>query len=118
MSETKEKFEQWALVELMGHQSVVGRCSEQVIGGGNMLRVDIPKGEGFFTRYFGPSAIYGITVLEEEVARKLSVRRRDDRPPFTWELQQGEPKILPPRPDYHDDSGTDYGGRDRDEDDV
>jgi hypothetical protein len=98
LSETKEKFEQWALVELMGHQSVVGRCSEQVVGGGNMLRVDIPKGDGFFTRYFGPSAIYAITVLEESVARKLSAGRRDANPPFSWELQRAEPKILPSAP--------------------
>lgn len=42
-----EKFEAWGIVELMGHQRVAGRLSEQPLGGGNLLRVDIPDGEGF-----------------------------------------------------------------------
>lgn len=35
-------FEQWCLVELFGHQQVVGLVSEQTIGGQAFIRVDVP----------------------------------------------------------------------------
>ena len=38
-----DKFEQWGIVELMGHQRAAGRLSEESIGGANMLRVDMPE---------------------------------------------------------------------------
>lgn len=81
-----EKFEQWANVELMGHQRVVGRCSEELIAGHPMLRVDIPNGEAFSTRYYGSSAIYCLTVISEEVGRKLC-SRLSQAPSFVWDLR-------------------------------
>lgn len=81
-----EKFEQWANVELMGHQRVVGRCSEELIAGHPMLRVDIPNGEAFSTRYYGSSAIYCLTVVSEEVARKICGRISQE-PSFAWDLR-------------------------------
>ena len=54
MSEPKPKaFEQWCVVEIMGHQSVVGRCSEEQIAGATLLRVDVPDSESFTTQYVG-----------------------------------------------------------------
>lgn len=52
------KFEHWALVELMGHQRIAGLVSEQTIAGKGFIRVDVPKenGEIIFTRFFGPDA--------------------------------------------------------------
>lgn len=41
MSEqTKEAFNEWANVELMGHSVIVGRVSEASMAGGAFLRVD------------------------------------------------------------------------------
>lgn len=65
-----EKFEQWGIVELMGHQRAAGRrLSEETVGGANMLRVDVPDGETFRTAYYGASAIYALHVTDERVAR-------------------------------------------------
>ena len=68
----------WALVELFGHQRIVGFLSQQTFGTGVLFRVDVPdllkdakvvrKG---FTRYFGLSAIYSITPIDEETVRSL-----------------------------------------------
>ena len=68
----------WALVELFGHQRIVGYLSQQTFGTGVLFRVDVPDllkdtkiiRQGF-TRYFGLSAIYSITPVSEEVVRKL-----------------------------------------------
>lgn len=65
----QEKFEAWALVELFGHTRVVGWVSEMTIGGGSFIRVDVPGGA---TRIFGHAAIYAISPITEEIARKLS----------------------------------------------
>jgi hypothetical protein len=63
----EERFQEWAIIELFGHQKVAGLCSEQSIAGSNMLRVDIPgiNGKAPFTRFFGGSAIYSITPTDE-----------------------------------------------------
>lgn len=87
-----EKFEQWANVELMGHQRVVGRCTEEMIAGHPMLRVDIPDGEAFSTSYFGSSAIYRLTVISEDVGRKLC-SKICRLPSFAWELKD-HPKAV------------------------
>ena len=41
MSEV-EKFECWAIVEVMGHSRYAGRVTEQAIGGCAFVRVDVP----------------------------------------------------------------------------
>lgn len=103
-----EKFEQWANVELMGHQRVVGRCSEEMIAGHPMLRVDIPDGEDFTTRYYGSSAIYCLTVVSEAVGRKIC-SRISQVPSFAWDLKdhaKAAPSITygdPDPDDEHDD---------------
>src|SRR5712691_4714086 len=68
----------WALVELFGHQRIVGFLSQQTFGTGVQFHVDVPDllkdGKTVrvgFTRYFGLSAIYSITPVSEEIVRKL-----------------------------------------------
>ena len=72
------ELKSWALVELFGHQRIVGFLSQQTFGTGVLFRVDVPdllkEGEVKrvgFTRYFGLSAIYSITPVSEDVVRKL-----------------------------------------------
>ena len=67
-----DKFEAWAIVEIFGHQTFAGKVTEQVIGGASFVRVDVPmvNGSDPFTKFFGASAIYSITPVSEELARK------------------------------------------------
>jgi len=72
------ELKSWALVELFGHQRIVGFLSQQTFGTGVLFRVDVPdltkdakvarKG---FTRYFGLSAIYSITPVDEDTVRRM-----------------------------------------------
>jgi hypothetical protein len=86
--QTPDKFESWGLVELFGHQRVIGRITEQSVGGANFVRVDVLQKDGaFYTRLFGQGAIYAINITSEEVARAL-VLRLDQKPVFAYELPQ------------------------------
>ena len=67
-------FEQWAMVELMGHRVVFGVVTEAQIFGAGMMRVDVPDGENFKTFYYSPAALYCITPVTEELARAGAVR--------------------------------------------
>lgn len=72
MSEQGAKFEEWAVVELFGHQRIAGMVSEATIGGCPFVRVDVPataEGRKAYTKYLGSGAIYGLTPCEEAVAR-------------------------------------------------
>lgn len=100
---TENKFEEWALVELFGHQKIVGKVSEATLAGGAFLRVDVPEfnGESAFTRYFGPGAIYSINPVSEQVARDLAMRYRN-QPVQRFELPQIAEKAQDPE-DYCDE---------------
>ena len=78
MSE-KSNFDTWALVELFGHQKIVGHVTEQEIAGKGFIRVDVPdfNGAKSFTRFYGPDAIYSLNPVSEEVARGLMTRYRN-----------------------------------------
>lgn len=72
----QEKFETWALVELFGHNRIVGLVTEQAVGGASFIRVDVPDADGQtrFTRLFGAAAIYAINPVEKAVAIQLAQR--------------------------------------------
>jgi len=92
MSESNEKFESWGLLELFGHQRLAGKLSEQTIGGCHFIRIDVPEvGEtAAYTRFFTQGAIYGMTPMEEETARKLAAYLRAV-PVSPYELRSVEP---------------------------
>jgi hypothetical protein len=71
MSET---FESWAIVELFGHQRIAGRVSEEQLAGTSFLRVDVPETHHAepFTRFYGASAIYAVTPVEEAIAKRAA----------------------------------------------
>lgn len=91
-----EKFEAWGIVELMGHSRAAGRLTEQVIGGANMLRVDVPNGESFRTAFYGASAIYALHVTDEAAARAAATNI-GTRPPYAYELRSAlQPQLTSP----------------------
>jgi hypothetical protein len=70
---SEKSFDMWALVELFGHQKIAGRVSEQVIAGTGFVRVDVPETgkQAGHTRFYNPTAVYGITPVDENVARAI-----------------------------------------------
>lgn len=90
------KFDVWALVELFGHQRIVGRVTEQTIGAAAMIRVDVPDAEGNtrFTRFYGNAAIYAISPIDRDTAIRLA-QAVDAEPVRQYEL----PKLTAGTPD-------------------
>jgi hypothetical protein len=94
--ETKEKFDEWALLELFGHQKVAGKVTECSIAGGAFLRIDIPaiNGSQACTRYFSPGSIYSINPVTEAVARGLLTQSRFRNEPVSrFDLPQIAEKV-------------------------
>ena len=64
----------YAIVEIMGHKIVAGLISKSEMFGNAMLRVDMPATSEYpaFTQFYGVSAIYAITFVSEEVAKRTA----------------------------------------------
>jgi len=78
MSDSTE-FTGWAIVELFGHKKLAGYVSSQVVAGGSMVRIDVPETPADrqpatqqYTKLVGVAAIYGITPVDQEVARRAA----------------------------------------------
>ena len=76
-------FESSAIVELMGHQKIAGKVSEETIAGSAMLRVDVPKtgSRDAFTKFYSATAIYCITPTDE--ATMVAAVAALDKPPVS-----------------------------------
>lgn len=85
----KEIFDEWAILELMGHRRLAGRVTESAILGGALLRIDIPGKDGKIesTQFYGPASIYCLTPTTEEIARAVAAQSRPE-PVARWEIRQ------------------------------
>lgn len=101
MNDQKEQgFEAWAIVEVMGHQTYAGRVTEEVIAGQAFVRVDVPATQddqgkehtAAYTKFVGPSSIYALTPVSEELARAAA--RRMAKTPISIYV----PELHPPSP--------------------
>lgn len=91
---TEQRFEMWAIVELMGHRRLAGFVREEEIAGRGFIRLDVPC-EPPATQYYGPQAIYCITPTTEELARKMAVGIRP-APVHRYELPpETSPSVVP-----------------------
>lgn len=92
MSNQQESFTSWAIIELFGHQKIAGLVTESVIGGCNLIRVDVPAvgDQPAYTRYFGQGSIYSLTPVAEEIARSALDYIRP-RPVQPYMLPQPKP---------------------------
>lgn len=89
MSNEPERFEAWAIVEVMGHKSYAGFVTAEVIAGAAMLRIDVPATSTLagFTKYLSCQAIYGISPCTEQTAKSWAEARRAT--PFeSWSVEQ------------------------------
>ncbi len=83
-----EKFESWAILELMGHRRLAGKVMETNIAGGAFLRIDIPgKDDKNSTQFYSPASIYCITPTTEEIARTIAINNQPE-PAYKWEFPQ------------------------------
>jgi hypothetical protein len=80
-----ESFEQWAILELMGHVRLAGKVTEEEHFGAKLGRIDIPNADGFTTQYFTGGSIYRLTPTTEEIARGVALRNQPE-PVHRWEL--------------------------------
>lgn len=89
----EDGFNEWCIVELLGHRRVAGLVSEASVGGCSLLRVDVPEcpERAAMTQYYGPGAIYCMTPVTEVQAR-AAARAFAPLPVSRWELAQ----CLPP----------------------
>lgn len=87
----EQKFEEWAVLELFGHQRLAGLVSEVQLGGASFVRVDVPedgKKKGWkLTKMYNPSAIYSIAPVTEETAR-LVAKQCAGEPVTRWDVQE------------------------------
>jgi DNA polymerase-3 subunit epsilon len=83
-----DKFDQWCIVELFGHNQIAGRVTEQSIGGLSFVRVDVPQTtkRDPFTKFYGGGAIYAITPAEQSVVQAMA-EGLDTVPIETWRLK-------------------------------
>lgn len=102
-----QKFDEWAIVEVMGHHRYAGKVTEQAIGGCNFVRVDVPLIEASgtsdaqqpFTKLLGQASIFAITPVSEAVARHVAAQMRA-APVHVYDLPSVHQRSLP---DYGDD---------------
>ncbi|MCC6192080.1 MAG: hypothetical protein IT318_23875 [Anaerolineales bacterium] len=113
-----EPFRSWAIVEIFGHERLAGEVSEQTIAGAGFIRVDVPAVDGApaFTRFYGDKAIYSITPVDEQTARRAALAMRAR--PVTVYLAPALPPG-PETPDHYRDAGplVDYDDEDNFDDD-
>lgn len=94
--ENSPELHAWGLVELFGHQRIVGMVTVDPIDFAGMVRVDVPDllkdGEVIrpgFTRYFGKAALYSVTPISEASVREL-LPNIDGRPSRPLSIGRGE----------------------------
>jgi hypothetical protein len=71
---TDEKFESWAILELMGHRRLGGYVRQVELAGAPFLRIDVPQkgSEAFTSQLYSPAAVYCLTPTTEEIARAVA----------------------------------------------
>jgi len=81
MNTTVEKFDEWAVVEIMGHKKYAGHVTEHAMGGSSFVRIDVPEitlsdGQTLapFTKLFGAGSVYCISPVTEETAKAFAAK--------------------------------------------
>jgi hypothetical protein len=81
-------FDQWCIVELLGHRKLAGHVRVVQIAGAGFLRLDVPatEGHGPQTQFVSPGSVYALHPTTEEIATAAAVTFRPE-PVSRWELE-------------------------------
>jgi hypothetical protein len=65
---------QWVILELFGHKVIAGYMRRDETLGTPLLRLDVPETptQAAFSRHYNPTAVYSISYVSEDVARRVS----------------------------------------------
>lgn len=77
------RFDQWALLELMGHRRMYGHVQEVEMFGAKMVRIDVYEGtaeDPGMTQFYSGDAVYCITPASEQVCRDFAHVERPSPP--------------------------------------
>lgn len=115
MTETNtnaEKFEGWAIVELMGHRQTAGKVMSVSVAGVEMLRVDVPGENSAMvaTQYYGGAAIYCLTPCDEATARRALKEAYSLPPPVRLAIDASRRALPAPDDDDEDQHQLAFGG--------
>lgn len=74
MQQDQTEQGQWAIIQLFGHKTLAGLVSKSEMLGQALLRIDVPAttAQPAFTQLYGDKAIYSVTFVSEEVAKKTA----------------------------------------------
>lgn len=117
MTEQKEGFEGWAILELMGHRRLGGHVRTTELAGAPFFRIDVPSADGtrMATQFYSPGSVYCMTPTTEETARAIA-RREQPAPVHLYELQlearSRTPELERDEDEDHDDADDWKDGRD------
>ncbi len=102
-----DTFDEWAILELMGHRRLAGRVREVQLAGAGFLRLDIPatEGHGPQTQYISPGSVYALHPTTEEIATAAAANFRP-APVSRWELEAAKPKSYEDQAGEHDRAWT------------
>ena len=100
-------FDEWCILEIMGHQRYAGRVTEHTIAGASFLRIDIPavEDQASFTKLFSASSVYAITPTTQELATALASKLKNT-PISVYDLPEAmraKLQSVKPRPIYIED---------------
>lgn len=76
--EKLNQFDQWAIMEVFGHQTFSGKVTSETVGNTVMLKLTVPEVENMevklpeFIKYFNQSSVYAITPVDEDYARAMA----------------------------------------------
>jgi len=80
-------FDEWCIVELLGHRRLAGRIREVQVAGHGFLRLDIPEAgaDPARTQFVAPGSVYALHPVDEATARAAAASWRP-APVQRWEL--------------------------------
>lgn len=104
----QQPFDEWVILELLGHRRLAGRVREVQLAGAGFLRLDVPATEGHRpqTQYVAPGSVYAMHPTTAAIAIAAAARFRP-APVSRWELEPArtiDPPVAEPD-DEHDDQG-------------